>query len=536
MVSIFHNPNTPLVRGDSNAYRVRAIHWARRVVEGRLTNSSFEATLQLDAVVTLGRYQLLRVVGRGGMGHVFEAWDSQLERRVAIKVLRAEHGDDLVMREARCLARVAHPNVVGVHDVDRCESLVFIAMELVDGPDLRAWLCERPRRWMDVLDRVIEAGRGLVAVHRAGLVHGDVKPGNVLIGRDGRVRMADFGLARVRSRTVGPELAACVRRAAEAVESELRGATSPQPSCAAPSASWLDEDGARAGGGTRPYMAPECLTGAAGHQGADQYSLCAMAWEALFGVRPFAGRSAEAILASIALARLERGRGRPRGMPAAVEDVLLRGLSEAPQDRWPTVEALLDALERARRRPRTAVIRRVSLALLGLSLAGLLTTRVGLDADRPSSERDCAISGALGASSSDRPAHARARDEGVEAVMLDEELVQLELLLARGRVQLEAGDLEAAWAEAQAATSVAEGRPRAAARAWAFLARVAARAGRCHEAAQALERLRADVDEDQAIEQLGWVLDIIHAFELSSTPACAAAERDAWTLVNKLSE
>ncbi|PRP90544.1 Serine/threonine-protein kinase PK-1 [Enhygromyxa salina] len=349
-------------------------------------------------MVEFGRYELLRLIGRGGMGQVFEAWDTQLERRVAIKVLTAEHSDDLALREARCVARVAHPNVVSVHEVGRVDSLVFIAMELIDGPNLRQWLREQPRRWSDVLDQVIDAGRGLAAVHRAGLVHGDVKPGNVLVdgvvGRERRARIADFGLARVRSRVAEPALVAAVRRAAEAVETELvdldhrrplgepLGLSQPlaaplelegSPVCRVlPSGASLPTPVAPVVGGTKPYMAPECLAGAPDDlTRADQYGLCATAWEALFGVRPYAGKSAVAILGSIAAERIERGHGRPRGMPRAIEVALLRGLSAAPERRWSSVEALVAALERGRDAPRRAALRGLVAAAVGLGLAGI---------------------------------------------------------------------------------------------------------------------------------------------------------------------
>lgn len=330
----------------------------------------------------LGRYQPLRVIGQGGMGQVFEAWDPQLERRVALKVLRiaepvdhACHADDLALREARCLARVAHPHVVGVHEVGRCDGLVFIAMELVDGPDLGSWLCERPRRWTDVLDRLLDAARGLAEVHRAGLVHGDVKPGNMLIGRDGRVRIADFGLARVRSRAAGPELAALVRQVAAAVEAELvveaelTGKDAPSGRC---SVSGLGLEPRAPAGGTRPYMAPECLVGGEGDRRSDQWSFCVMAWEALFGVRPYAGQSAQTILGSIAAARIDRGRGRPRGMPGGIEAVLRRGLSEDPGQRHEDIDALIGELERRRWRGR-AFIRRLGIGALpaAMVVAGL---------------------------------------------------------------------------------------------------------------------------------------------------------------------
>lgn len=307
-------------------------------------------------MVNLGRYQVLRAIGHGGMGEVFEAWDLQLERRVALKIL-PDPDDGPALREARCVARVAHPHVVGVHEVGRCDGLVFIAMELVDGPDFGTWLCEHAHHWTDVLDRLLDAARGLSAVHRAGLVHGDVKPSNVLIGEDGRVRIADFGLAQVRS-CAAPDL---VREAAAVVEAELTGASGMTPTSSPHPV-----------GGTRAYMAPECLVGGGGDRRSDQWSFCVMAWEALFGARPYAGHSAEAILGSIAAARLDRGRGRPRGMPSGIEAVLARGLSEDPDQRWADIDVLIVELERRRGRG-GALARRLTIGALAVcsTLAGL---------------------------------------------------------------------------------------------------------------------------------------------------------------------
>lgn len=403
--------------------------------------------------MNLGRYQPLRVIGHGGMGQVFEAWDPQLERRVALKVLRAQepagHGDDLALREARCLARVAHPHVVGVHEVGRCDGLVFIAMELVDGPDLGRWLCERPRRWMDVLDRLLDAARGLSEVHRAGLVHGDVKPGNVLIGRDGgregRVRIADFGLARVRSRVAGPELSALVRQAAAVVEAELTGEHEPP---GAP-------DSARVGGGvssissmpspgvggTMAYMAPECLAGGEGDRRSDQYSFCVMAWEALFGVRPYAGQSAETILGSMAAARVDRGLGRPRGMPSGIEAALRRGLSEDPDRRWPSIDALITELERRRWRGR-AVVRGLGIGLgVGLGIGALAATTVMAGRvraeERPHTEvEQCAVE-------HERMARAWGTSERIE---LEQRAMRSSIVLPRREVRFISAQLDA-WTE-----------------------------------------------------------------------------------------
>ena len=232
--------------------------------------------------------------------------------------------------------------------------------ELVDGPDLREWLGIQSRPWFEVLDRIVEAGRGLAAAHGAGLVHGDVKPGNMIVGQDGRLRIADFGLAwggfqreGVCARRASPpsslaavELAMLARLVATSVEREF---VAGEPRDGLVEELERSELLPRPVGGTWAYMAPECLEGREEqHVRADLYSLCATAWEALFGARPYAGNNAEALLAAIARGRLERGHGRPKGMPRAVVGVLQRGLSVDMAHRWPSVEELLRELERAR--------------------------------------------------------------------------------------------------------------------------------------------------------------------------------------------
>jgi hypothetical protein len=311
-----------------------------------------------DRVVEFGRYRLLRIIGRGGMGQVFEAWDPQLERHVAIKlVLRG--GARATLEEARCLARVGHPNVVSVHDVGRVGELVYIAMELVDGPDLRGWLRAETRSWTNVLEVMLAAGRGLAAVHDAGLLHGDVKPGNVLVGRDGRVRVADFGLARAETRlgdACNPELDELVRRALEAVDRELVSDLGPERSGTADDVFALDElrlllagDGSSRAhaGGTVAYMAPERRCGSDGGTAADQYSFCATAREALA----------------------------QKPCPSAVLEVLRKGMAEQPEARWSSMDALCSALQRARDRAanRTRKMMLAS-ALTMVGVVGVLAT------------------------------------------------------------------------------------------------------------------------------------------------------------------
>src|SRR5450432_4380055 len=161
-----------------------------------------QATLARGA--TIGRYVVLGLVGRGGMGEVYAAYDPELDRKVAVKLLRVKPGNGVslaegrqrTLREAQAIARLSHPNVVIVFDVGTFEDQVFIAMEFVDGNTVTYWLQSQLRSWQDILKVFMAAGRGLTAAHDKGLVHRDFKPDNVMVGRDGQVRVMDFGLAR----------------------------------------------------------------------------------------------------------------------------------------------------------------------------------------------------------------------------------------------------------------------------------------------------------------------------------------------------
>ncbi|MBL8942928.1 MAG: serine/threonine protein kinase, partial [Myxococcales bacterium] len=290
--------------------------------------------------VCVGRFQIERLLGQGAMGRVFLARDPQLDRRVAVKVVRSSvAGDDariaMLLREARALARVVHPNVVTVYDSGIHEGEIFLALEYFDGGTLGQWIVEHPvRRRADlraVLDHFVLAGRGLAAAHAAGLVHRDFKPANVLLATDGRVAVADFGLASV--------LQAHEAAAVESGEAEASHTF--------------------AGGGTPAYMAPEQFHGIAEPR-ADQFAFCVSLFEALVGERP---PSTPAPVRMPASARLV-----PRWVRRAVE----RGLSRDPGARFPDIDALLLALDRHRR-----AARRRTIAVGGLLLvtAGALWQR-----------------------------------------------------------------------------------------------------------------------------------------------------------------
>ena len=281
----------------------------------------------LERGAAAGRYVILDRIGAGGMGVVYAAYDPELDRRVALKLLRTDRfaapGHLRLLREAKALARLTHPNVVAVHDAGTFGDQVFVAMELVEGETLRQWLEAGSRSWREVLDRLLAAGRGLAAAHAAGLVHRDFKPENVLLGRDGRVRVVDFGLAKA---------------LADAAEEEPAA-----PDSGGELASPLTEWGAVLG--TPAYMAPEQIRGIAADARSDQFSFCVALYEALYGERPFAGKGPREIAEAVA-------RGVPREAPAGTKvpgwlrAVVLRGLKADPEERYPDMDVLLRDLER----------------------------------------------------------------------------------------------------------------------------------------------------------------------------------------------
>ncbi len=267
---------------------------------------------------SLGRYLVIDEIGAGAMGTVYSAFDPELSRKVAVKVLHeAADGEDRqrLVREGQAIARLAHPNVVAVHDVGTQDGAVFMAMELVEGETVREWLAT-PRSWQEVRDVFAQAGRGLAAAHAAGLVHRDVKPANILVGADGRVRVGDFGLAREAG---------------------------------------ADDETGRAG--TPAYMSPEQIRGRGSDARSDQFSFCVALHEALYGALPFdAGetttRDGLGSTTSQALAVLSRPvREAPAGarVPAWLRRALLRGLNAAAEERYPSMDALLTDLHRDQR-------------------------------------------------------------------------------------------------------------------------------------------------------------------------------------------
>ncbi|MBL9102886.1 MAG: protein kinase [Myxococcales bacterium] len=298
----------------------------------------------------IGRFVVLRELGRGAMGVVFAAYDEELDRKVAIKLLHAVRGDDtsmgraMLLREAQALARLSHPNVVAVHEVGTIEGAVFVAMEYVAGVDLQGWLGGAPRPWRDVVAMFRQAGEGLVAAHRQGLIHRDFKPSNVLVGEDGRVRVADFGLA--------------ARRGAEE-------AGAPRPRKATTLTATLTGEGALVG--TPVYMAPELLRGGAATAGSDQYAFCVALYEALYGARPYDADTLERLTDTVETRPLPAAPLRP-GVPGWLHAAVCRGLSKKPEGRFASLAELVELLGRdpeAERQQRRRRVLQIAGAIAG---------------------------------------------------------------------------------------------------------------------------------------------------------------------------
>ena len=274
----------------------------------------------------IGRFSLLREIGSGGMGTVFAAYDEQLDRKVALKILRkpragSERQRNQILREARAAARVAHPCVVSVYEVSEADGLIHIAMEFVEGETLHAWQSKGAHHWRQILSMYIQVGQALQAAHEVDVVHRDFKPENVLIGEDERPRVVDFGLARV-----GVDEHSPAADSAEHAALRAQGR--------------ITLSGVVAG--TLGYMSPEQLRGGNVDARSDQWSFCASLFEALYGFLPYSGKTLADY--SESLSGRPRAQPRERAVPEEVHSALLRGLSTDPAARFPTMDSLLAAL------------------------------------------------------------------------------------------------------------------------------------------------------------------------------------------------
>jgi tetratricopeptide (TPR) repeat protein len=303
----------------------------------------------------VGRYRIIGRLGAGGMASVWLGVDPQLGREVAIKRVQAPDPKQraLFLREAQALAAMSHPNVVTIYEVGEHDGSPFLAMERVPGATLRLWL-EATRTNAEILEVLRQAGRGLAAAHAQDLVHRDFKPANVIVGTDGRVRVVDFGLAR----PVDPN------RSLRSTED----GEDPVPSAADPHTSDLTLTAPGTVMGTPVYMAPEQLSGAPVGPACDQYAFCTTLYESLYGRRPILGNTVR----ELAVAKRRGVDPQPprAGVPRFVHAAVLRGLAADPADRWPSMAALLSALERdpLRRMWRWGAVLVVGGGLLGLTV------------------------------------------------------------------------------------------------------------------------------------------------------------------------
>jgi len=320
-----------------------------------LTCATLQVTLDPNGSVAntfdrpeFDRYQLEEEVGAGGMSVVYAARDIELDRRVALKVMRRDVGetqDQARLRdEARALAGLNHANIVPVYDVGHArDGRLYMSLELVRGKNLRGWLDAAPRTPTEILDVLIAAGRGVAAAHAVGLVHCDFKPTNVLVGDDGRVRVVDFGIAR---RVMLSESITAHSLSGD-VETPQSGRARPEVI------------------GTPRYMSPEQVRAEPLDAQTDQFSFCLTLYEALYGQTAFLGASNRQRLRNILAGRI---RPQPRGslVPKRVHNVIVRGLAASAHDRWPSMNELLRALAKARDGSRRWGL----IALAGIGVAG----------------------------------------------------------------------------------------------------------------------------------------------------------------------
>lgn len=321
-----------------------------------------ETAPALERGTAVGRFVVIDIVGMGGMGAVYSAYDPDLDRRVALKTLHVTGTTDptahgRMLREAQAMARLSHPNVVNVFDVGEHRGGIFIAMEYVPGITLRSWERAQHRSWREVVALFLQAGRGLAAAHAAHLVHRDFKPANVLVGEDGRARVTDFGVARADG-SIEP-VGASMPTAMGDDSGKLNSNSFAEP---------LTRGGLVVG--TVGYMSPEQAEAKTPDARSDQFSFCICLWEGLYGQRPFTGTSVAETTHALLKSPLPP---RPRGtkVPSWLHAVLVRGLERDPDKRFPRMEALLHELDRAPDEWRRKALPWVAVAVVLLVVGGV---------------------------------------------------------------------------------------------------------------------------------------------------------------------
>ncbi|MCA9710852.1 MAG: serine/threonine protein kinase [Myxococcales bacterium] len=331
----------------------------------------------------IGRYTVLDLLGVGGMGVVCTAYDPKLDRKVALKLLRKKAGGESrnstgqarLIREAQSLAKLTHPNIVTVHDVDKVDGQIYMAMEYVDGVSLDKWMLQAERSWREVVDVFVQSARGLAAAHAAGITHRDFKPANVLIGKDKRVLVVDFGLAKSHD---------AEDKSQSDLDSERSGKLLPRRPDPAEvlreRGSLMDVIGTTQDTkltqvgrtvGTPAYMAPEQFLGLTVGPETDQFSFGVALFESLYGYLPFPDDDRDELVERVTEGRVsEPPKDTP--VPGWVHRVVLRALQQRPEDRYPSMDALIAALQAdpAKRR-RRALLAAGAAVLTGLSVWGV---------------------------------------------------------------------------------------------------------------------------------------------------------------------
>jgi tetratricopeptide (TPR) repeat protein/predicted Ser/Thr protein kinase len=356
----------------------RGLHETRVAADDEIVSSRVS---ELGVGVRIGRYVVLSVLGSGGMGVVLAAYDPELDRKAALKLLKhsgkVDTARERLRREAQALARLNHVNVVTVHDVGMHEGQVFVAMEFVRGQTLRAWIHQDPpRAWSEVLRVFAAAGEGLAAAHGVGLVHRDFKPENVMIGDDGRIRVMDFGLARRGDEPTNEE-----------PEHEPPSARSDSFDIR------LTQTGAQVG--TPAYMAPEQFEGKLAGVHSDQFGFCVALYEALYGRRPFVGDSFKQLAAAVRGGEVQPPPAATK-VPSWVAKIVIRGLAVDPAERHPSMRALLEALahDPGQRYRRAGLGLAMVAALVGAAwLGGALGHREGAVGPHPCADLSAELRG-----------------------------------------------------------------------------------------------------------------------------------------------
>ncbi len=360
-------PTQPtMLRATARDDRARGISMQSKVRKNRLRNKLFGSS---EEPLKIGRFRILDSIGSGGMGEIFSAYDERLDRKVAIKLVHQNHSravraQDRLLREAQALAQLSHPNVVQVYEVGTADGQLFIAMEYIRGTTLRRWLDDKDKenendndkseawqgrqRVVAILNQFVSIGQGLKAAHDVGVVHRDFKPENVLIGSDGRPRVVDFGLARALDGADSETLSDATddQRTNTRATRFSDGTPRPQPIVTTPklrrAALALTSDGRVMG--TLGYMSPEQYWAERELDSrSDQFSFCVALYEALYQQRPFHGNSQTELKRATTNGDILPP-PRDSDVPAAVQDAILRGLSPQPDDRFPSMAELIEAI------------------------------------------------------------------------------------------------------------------------------------------------------------------------------------------------